>query len=99
MSRHVAISILTAGLGQLIHVDQPRYGHIKACRVSRLIHRGGWDYDIEHICERATWLDLVCAIFPDASEHYDKRFDTVEQSYLYRLADERKSRNTSKTHS
>ncbi len=92
MTRQTAIEILQAGLGQMINVEEIRcHGH-KICRLSRLIPDGPMNYKLEFVLERNSWELLVSYIFPDVMEHYDARFDIIEQEYLYSLRDKRKAR-------
>lgn len=99
MTRQAAVEILTAGLGQMIEIEEIKcHGH-KICRLSRLVLDGPMNYKSEFILERSSWELLVSYIFPDVMDHFDGRFDFIEPGYLDTLRDRRRAKRISEKNS
>lgn len=99
MSRTRALDVLTAGFGQLISLYKVPSPCGSVYRLVRLIYNGGWSYEEQFIDENESLQELVFSCFPEARNHYDVRFDTIEPVYLAKLRNERKAKRLSKANS
>lgn len=96
MSRTRALDVLTAGFGQLISLYKVQTNGHSVYRLVRLVYNGGWSYDEIFVDENESLQELVFTQFPEARNHYDGRYDTIEPVYLAKLRNERKAKRPSK---